>query len=61
MNRANDDLKRVTEHIEQERAVQLEVHRRQVRFAVRIMFGKFHMIDLDAITIGKSKFEWIYW
>jgi hypothetical protein len=31
LNKANDDLKRVTEHIEQERAVNKEVQRRQVR------------------------------
>jgi len=32
LNKANDDLKRVTEHIEQERAVNKEVQRRQVNF-----------------------------
>jgi hypothetical protein len=32
LNKANDDLKRVTEHIEQERAIQKEVQRRQVSF-----------------------------
>ncbi len=29
-NKANDDLKRVTEHIEQQRTVNMEVQRRQM-------------------------------
>ena len=31
LNKATDDLKRVTEHIEQEKAINKEVQRRQVK------------------------------
>jgi hypothetical protein len=36
LSKATDDLKRVTEHIEQEKAINKEVQRRQVRRKMKI-------------------------
>jgi preprotein translocase subunit Sec63 len=44
LNKANDDLKRVTEHIEQERAVNKEVQRRQVNFSLRNIKRRVHWV-----------------
>ena len=59
LNKATDDLKRVTEHIEQERAINKEVQRRQVKYFVFRSVKDRMFIHLDAVTTIKSKFEWI--
>ena len=55
LNKATDDLKRVTEHIEQEKAINKEVQRRQVSEGSVCREWRERECNLDAITIIQSK------
>lgn len=61
LSKATDDLKRVTEHMEQEKAINKEVQRRQVEEKSFSILEDYHRGILDAITTEQSEFQWILW